>query len=38
MIRDGGVARIAYTEVTKVGQKAEFGRYPLHVCVVMIIF
>lgn len=31
MIRDGGVGRIEYAEVTKLGQKGEFGRYPLHV-------
>lgn len=31
MIRDGGIARIEYAEVTLLGQKGEFGRYPLHV-------
>lgn len=30
MIRDGGVGRIEYAEVTLMGQRSEFGRYPLH--------
>jgi hypothetical protein len=35
MMRDGGQARIEYAEVTLMGQKGEFGRYPLHVIIAL---